>query len=210
MVWLRREPAQLRAPSPAWDPVEWGSFHGLEWLTAKCPSAVGWEHGGRKMSKLWGRTELPLPVTLSVCTRLRAGAPCAVPDLALETSHLPLLHTRERSPSLRAFKKPLGKALSATACFCCPQQALLLEQQRIHQLRNYQASLEAAGMPVSFGGHRPLSRAQSSPASATFPMSVQEPPTKPRFTTGELFGGWGLGEGCGDVFVLRSAVLQGH
>ncbi|KAJ7420761.1 hypothetical protein BTVI_20372 [Pitangus sulphuratus] len=63
------------------------------------------------------------------------------------------------------------------------QQALLLEQQRIHQLRNYQASLEAAGMPVSFGGHRPLSRAQSSPASATFPMSVQEPPTKPRFTT---------------------------
>lgn len=66
-----------------------------------------------------------------------------------------------------------------------PQQALLLEQQRIHQLRNYQASMEAAGIPVSFGGHRPLSRAQSSPASATFPMSVQEPPTKPRFTTGE-------------------------
>ncbi|XP_009071836.1 PREDICTED: histone deacetylase 4-like, partial [Acanthisitta chloris] len=75
------------------------------------------------------------------------------------------------------------------------QQALLLEQQRIHQLRNYQASLEAAGMPVSFGGHRPLSRAQSSPASATFPMSVQEPPTKPRFTTGEVWdtGGWSDG-----------------
>lgn len=119
------------------------------------------------------------------------GSMCC--DLALETSHLPLLHVRERSPSLRAFKNPLGKALSATACFCCPQQALLLEQQRIHQLRNYQASLEAAGMPVSFGGHRPLSRAQSSPASATFPMSVQEPPTKPRFTTGELSGRWGLG-----------------
>uniref|UniRef100_A0A803XUF7 Histone deacetylase n=1 Tax=Meleagris gallopavo TaxID=9103 RepID=A0A803XUF7_MELGA len=67
------------------------------------------------------------------------------------------------------------------------KQALLLEQQRIHQLRNYQASLEAAGMPVSFGGHRPLSRAQSSPASATFPMSVQEPPTKPRFTTGLVY-----------------------
>lgn len=66
------------------------------------------------------------------------------------------------------------------------QQALLLEQQRIHQLRNYQASMEAAGIPVSFGSHRPLSRAQSSPASATFPMSVQEPPTKPRFTTGNL------------------------
>ncbi|XP_039084508.1 histone deacetylase 4 isoform X4 [Hyaena hyaena] len=67
------------------------------------------------------------------------------------------------------------------------QQALLLEQQRIHQLRNYQASMEAAGVPVSFGGHRPLSRAQSSPASATFPMSVQEPPAKPRFTTGLVY-----------------------
>ncbi|XP_027629030.1 histone deacetylase 4 [Tupaia chinensis] len=67
------------------------------------------------------------------------------------------------------------------------QQALLLEQQRIHQLRNYQASLEAAGIPVSFGGHRPLSRAQSSPASATFPVTVQEPPAKPRFTTGLVY-----------------------
>ncbi|XP_058888035.1 histone deacetylase 4-like isoform X3 [Acipenser ruthenus] len=67
------------------------------------------------------------------------------------------------------------------------QQALLLEQQRIHQLRNYQASMEAAGIPISFAGHRPLSRAQSSPASATFPISVQEPPTKPRFTTGLVY-----------------------
>uniref|UniRef100_A0A8D0E5G3 Histone deacetylase n=1 Tax=Salvator merianae TaxID=96440 RepID=A0A8D0E5G3_SALMN len=67
------------------------------------------------------------------------------------------------------------------------QQALLLEQQRIHQLRNYQASMEAAGIPVSFGGHRPLSRAQSSPASANFPMSVQDPPCKPQFTTGLVY-----------------------
>uniref|UniRef100_A0A2K5R8C3 Histone deacetylase n=2 Tax=Cebus imitator TaxID=2715852 RepID=A0A2K5R8C3_CEBIM len=67
------------------------------------------------------------------------------------------------------------------------QQALLLEQQRIHQLRNYQASMEAAGIPVSFGGHRPLSRAQSSPASATFPVSAQESPAKPRFTTGLVY-----------------------
>ncbi|XP_066543326.1 histone deacetylase 4 isoform X3 [Amia ocellicauda] len=66
-------------------------------------------------------------------------------------------------------------------------QALLLEQQRIHQLRNYQASMEAAGLSVSFGGHRPLSRAQSSPATATFPIAVQEPPTKPRFTTGLVY-----------------------
>uniref|UniRef100_W5LGA0 Histone deacetylase n=1 Tax=Astyanax mexicanus TaxID=7994 RepID=W5LGA0_ASTMX len=67
------------------------------------------------------------------------------------------------------------------------QQALLLEQQRIHQLRNYQASMEAAGLSVTFPGHRPLSRAQSSPASATFPIVVQEPPTKPRFTTGLVY-----------------------
>ncbi|XP_030637593.1 histone deacetylase 4-like [Chanos chanos] len=66
------------------------------------------------------------------------------------------------------------------------QQALLLEQQRIHQLRNYQASMEAAGLSVTFPGHRPLSRAQSSPASASF-ITVQEPPSKPRFTTGLVY-----------------------
>uniref|UniRef100_A0A667WJK2 Histone deacetylase n=1 Tax=Myripristis murdjan TaxID=586833 RepID=A0A667WJK2_9TELE len=70
------------------------------------------------------------------------------------------------------------------------QQALLLEQQRIHQLRNYQASMEAAGLQISFPGHRPLSRAQSSPASApSFPINVPqpEPPAKPRFTTGLVY-----------------------
>ncbi|XP_074514270.1 histone deacetylase 4 isoform X3 [Sebastes fasciatus] len=71
--------------------------------------------------------------------------------------------------------------------FLFRQQALLLEQQRIHQLRNYQASMEAAGLSISFAGHRPLSRAQSSPASASFPMVVQEPPAKPRFTTGLVY-----------------------
>uniref|UniRef100_A0A673AJJ8 Histone deacetylase n=1 Tax=Sphaeramia orbicularis TaxID=375764 RepID=A0A673AJJ8_9TELE len=69
----------------------------------------------------------------------------------------------------------------------CEQQALLLEQQRIHQLRNYQASMEAAGLSVTLAGHRPLSRAQSSPASASFHMVVQEPPAKPRFTTGLVY-----------------------
>uniref|UniRef100_A0A673BY80 Histone deacetylase n=1 Tax=Sphaeramia orbicularis TaxID=375764 RepID=A0A673BY80_9TELE len=70
------------------------------------------------------------------------------------------------------------------------QQALLLEQQRIHQLRNYQASMEAAGLSISFPGHRPLSRAQSSPASASsFPISIPapDPPVKPRFTTGLVY-----------------------
>ena len=75
----------------------------------------------------------------------------------------------------------------STFIFMCKQQALLLEQQRIHQLRNYQASMEAAGLSISFPGHRPLSRAQSSPASASsFPISVPapDPPIKTRFTTG--------------------------
>uniref|UniRef100_A0A674AXP0 Histone deacetylase n=1 Tax=Salmo trutta TaxID=8032 RepID=A0A674AXP0_SALTR len=53
------------------------------------------------------------------------------------------------------------------------QQDVLLEQQRIHQLRNYQASMEAAGLSITFPAHRPLSR--------------QEPPTKPRFTTGLVY-----------------------
>uniref|UniRef100_A0A3Q2XBE6 Histone deacetylase n=1 Tax=Hippocampus comes TaxID=109280 RepID=A0A3Q2XBE6_HIPCM len=67
------------------------------------------------------------------------------------------------------------------------QQALLLEQQRIQQLRSYRASMEAAGLSVSLAGHRPLSRAQSSPASPSFPMTVQEPAVKPRFTTGLVY-----------------------
>ncbi|XP_051996257.1 histone deacetylase 4-like isoform X2 [Xyrauchen texanus] len=66
------------------------------------------------------------------------------------------------------------------------QQALLLEQQRIHQLRNYQASMEAAGVSINFPGHRPLSRAQSSPASASF-ISVQEQPSTTHFTTGLVY-----------------------
>lgn len=86
-------------------------------------------------------------------------------------------------------KKDITVQRSYSTCVfvcVCEQQALMLEQQRIHQLRNYQASMEAAGLSISFAGHRPLSRAQSSPASASFPMVVQEPPAKPRFTTGLL------------------------
>uniref|UniRef100_A0A3B5M783 Histone deacetylase n=1 Tax=Xiphophorus couchianus TaxID=32473 RepID=A0A3B5M783_9TELE len=67
------------------------------------------------------------------------------------------------------------------------QQAMLLEQQRIHQLRSYRASMEAAGLPVSLAAHRPLSRTQSSPASASFPIVVSEPPVKHRFTTGLVY-----------------------
>uniref|UniRef100_A0A3Q3VZ43 Histone deacetylase n=1 Tax=Mola mola TaxID=94237 RepID=A0A3Q3VZ43_MOLML len=79
------------------------------------------------------------------------------------------------------------KERQAEKDFLFRQQAMLLEHQRIHQLRNYQATMEAAGLSVSFSGHRPLSRAQSSPASASLPMVVQEPPAKPRFTTGLVY-----------------------
>lgn len=62
---------------------------------------------------------------------------------------------------------------------------MLLEQQRIQQLRSYRASMEVAGLPVNMAAHRPLFRTQSSPASASFPIAVQEPPVKHRFTTGQ-------------------------
>ncbi|KAK1876615.1 Histone deacetylase 4 [Dissostichus eleginoides] len=77
------------------------------------------------------------------------------------------------------------------------EEALLQHRERqaeqellFGQLRNYQASMEAAGLSISFPGHRPLSRAQSSPASASsFPISVaaSDPPVKPRYTTGLVY-----------------------
>ncbi|XP_023665811.2 histone deacetylase 4-like isoform X2 [Paramormyrops kingsleyae] len=69
------------------------------------------------------------------------------------------------------------------------QQALLLEQQRIAQLRSYQAGMEAASLPAMLGSHRPLSRAQSSPASApaSLPVPMTEKPPTLRFTTGLVY-----------------------
>ncbi|CAN0360413.1 unnamed protein product [Lampetra fluviatilis] len=67
------------------------------------------------------------------------------------------------------------------------EQSLVLEQQQLHQLRMY----HAAGMPACAHapGHRPLSRAQSSPASANFPLPAPPPeaPVKHRFTTGLVY-----------------------
>uniref|UniRef100_A0A8C2DAU6 Histone deacetylase n=1 Tax=Cyprinus carpio TaxID=7962 RepID=A0A8C2DAU6_CYPCA len=105
--------------------------------------------------------------------------------VAGQSQHLNLQRRGER----RRFYSscPLVKQEVRRVFLVSEQQALLLEQQRIHQLRNYQASMEAAGLSVTFPGHRPLSRAQSSPASATFPIVVQEPPVKPRFTTGLVY-----------------------
>ncbi|XP_056392987.1 histone deacetylase 4 isoform X2 [Hyla sarda] len=94
---------------------------------------------------------------------------------------------REESEDEASLQELEQNKLQAEQDLLFRQQTLLLEQQRIHQLRNYQASMEAAGIVVHFSGHRPLSRAQSSPASASFPMSVQETPSKPRFTTGLVY-----------------------
>uniref|UniRef100_A0A8D3EBR2 Histone deacetylase n=1 Tax=Scophthalmus maximus TaxID=52904 RepID=A0A8D3EBR2_SCOMX len=94
---------------------------------------------------------------------------------------------KQEPPDLQEQEEMEQRERQAEQDFLFRQQALLLEQQRIHQLRNYQASMEAAGLSVSFAGHRPLSRAQSSPASASFPMAVQEPAAKPRFTTGLVY-----------------------
>ncbi|XP_051260379.1 histone deacetylase 4 isoform X4 [Dicentrarchus labrax] len=104
-----------------------------------------------------------------------------------ETGPLRGLVIKQEPPDPQEQEEREQRERQAEKDFLFRQQALLLEQQRIHQLRNYQASLEAAGLSVSFAGHRPLSRAQSSPASASFPMVVQEPAAKPRFTTGLVY-----------------------
>uniref|UniRef100_A0A8C9RSU9 Histone deacetylase n=1 Tax=Scleropages formosus TaxID=113540 RepID=A0A8C9RSU9_SCLFO len=81
-------------------------------------------------------------------------------------------------------------------CLVPPQQALLLEQQRIQQLRRYQACVAAAGLSIPLGSHRPLSRARSSPASASLPAAAVEPPAEPRFTTGLAYDALMLKHQC--------------
>lgn len=209
IVWLHREPTRLKTPSRAWGLVELDLFPRLLHHTIKYTIAAVERPDPRRGPSAND------PASLHQLQGCGLNTP-HLPDFALETRVSSFAYLSGKIiqacklPKLKK-KNPLMKsphALLATTCFSSLQQALLLEQQRIHQLRNYQASLEAAGMPVSFGGHRPLSRAQSSPASATFPMSVQEPPTKPRFTTGEVLGHWRLKLwSCGYCFVLRCAFL---
>ncbi|XP_074977917.1 histone deacetylase 7 isoform X2 [Caretta caretta] len=88
-----------------------------------------------------------------------------------------------------------------------PQEELVLQQaylwehhQRLqHSLLKRQPPADSLMVPVTHGGHRPLSRAQSSPATATIALPaqdaptktlslpVQEPPIKPHFTTGLVY-----------------------
>ncbi|XP_067400681.1 histone deacetylase 7 isoform X2 [Emydura macquarii macquarii] len=97
----------------------------------------------------------------------------------------------ERSPKLMQSQEEL----------VLQQQAYLWEQhQRMqHPLLKRQPPADTLMVPATHGGHRPLSRAQSSPATATITLpaqdaptkalclSVQEPPAKPHFTTGIVY-----------------------
>ncbi|XP_078542659.1 histone deacetylase 7 isoform X2 [Lissotriton helveticus] len=80
------------------------------------------------------------------------------------------------------------------------QQAYIWEQhQRMQQQLKRHSPLDTLGVPSLHGGHRPLSRAKSSPASANTSLPVQEPPSKtmtlpapepsakPSFTTGIVY-----------------------
>ncbi|XP_030402069.1 histone deacetylase 7 isoform X6 [Gopherus evgoodei] len=89
-----------------------------------------------------------------------------------------------------------------------PQEELVLQQQAYlwehhqrlqHSLLKRQPPANSLMVPTAHGGHRPLSRAQSSPATATIALPaqdapakalslpVQEPPAKPHFTTGLVY-----------------------
>uniref|UniRef100_A0AAQ5XLM6 histone deacetylase n=1 Tax=Amphiprion ocellaris TaxID=80972 RepID=A0AAQ5XLM6_AMPOC len=155
------------------------SFHhsvfavvGLGGLPLPSPSVSKLVRGHRPL----GRTQsAPLP-------QQQCGQAQALQQLVVQQQHQQFLEKHKQ-----LFQQQQQQHIINKVSECVNQQALLLEQQRIHQLRNYQASMEAAGLSVSFAGHRPLSRAQSSPASSSFPMVVQEPPAKPRFTTGLVY-----------------------
>ncbi|XP_043939807.1 histone deacetylase 7 isoform X2 [Protopterus annectens] len=88
------------------------------------------------------------------------------------------------------------------------QQAILWERhQRIQQM-TWPSPVENMAVPLMSAGHRPLSRAQSSPAAATvslpvqetssktLPLPVPEPPAKTRFTTGLVYDSLMLKHQC--------------
>ncbi|NWW73936.1 HDAC7 deacetylase, partial [Climacteris rufus] len=98
-----------------------------------------------------------------------------------------------------------GKEPERTQKMGQPQEELVLQQaflwdsfQRVQQqLLKRQPLAEPPGVPPGHAGHRPLSRAQSSPATATvslpapdtkaLALPVQEQPPKPHFTTGLVY-----------------------
>ncbi|NXH26913.1 HDAC7 deacetylase, partial [Myiagra hebetior] len=99
-----------------------------------------------------------------------------------------------------------GKEPERTQKMGQPQEELVLQQaflwdsfQRVQQqLLKRQPLADPPVVPLGHAGHRPLSRAQSSPATATvslpaqdtkaLSLPVQEQPPKPHFTTGTIWG----------------------
>ncbi|XP_071028163.1 histone deacetylase 5-like isoform X3 [Oncorhynchus clarkii lewisi] len=73
----------------------------------------------------------------------------------------------------------------------CDEEGVPYGQHHLQQLNVFQASLSISGMP-----HRPLGRAQSSPATA----SVKEVPIKHLFTTGLVY----------DTFMLKHQCMCGN
>ncbi|XP_072365285.1 histone deacetylase 9-like isoform X2 [Scyliorhinus torazame] len=62
----------------------------------------------------------------------------------------------------------------------------LLDLQRVHQLRLYQAQMAMVGM-TGLDKHRPVSRTQSSPAASTLPHSSTDHPIRHVYTTGIVY-----------------------
>ncbi|XP_066564422.1 histone deacetylase 7 isoform X3 [Amia ocellicauda] len=88
-------------------------------------------------------------------------------------------------------------------------QSLLWEKQKqlqqLQQMRRQTVQMDTLGVPMVLSAHRPLTRAQSSPASATVTVTlpdkslalpVQDSPTKPRFTTGLVYDSQMLKHQC--------------
>ncbi|XP_041038416.1 histone deacetylase 4-like isoform X2 [Carcharodon carcharias] len=75
------------------------------------------------------------------------------------------------------------------------QQALLWDQHWIHQLQHL-PPMETLGAQYPAVCHRPLSRARSSPASASVPAPAPEIPSKPSFTTGIAYDSMMLKHQC--------------
>lgn len=118
-----------------------------------------------------------------------------------------------------------GSTLAAL-CRCqsphpLPQAFLWDSYQRVQQqLLKHQPLADCPMVPSAHSGHRPLSRAQSSPATATLSlpaqdtaskplsMPMQEQPTKPHFTTGVAPSNQGLGMRAGREVAMPRGQCQ--
>ncbi|XP_030054018.1 histone deacetylase 7 isoform X7 [Microcaecilia unicolor] len=104
---------------------------------------------------------------------------CQIPSEDMDADEGPQIRSSEHGRSRRQDPlKEKDQERGQQEELVLQQQAYLWEQQqRIQQLRR-PTPLDALVVPSMHALHRPLSRAQSSPASATLSLPVQEPPAK--------------------------------